>query len=159
MADGGSITDEDTMKKAMRRKAMHNLDSSGMHSSSKSFLSFSSSVISSKLNSLGIKLGSNEKEVSISTRVLRHMEFDHTTVIPKASTVFDSTYLDEDEAIATSDGQLLSHLVGEVSEVGLDEEDLYSLYELKASRRKSKSFSNKKPRKRSKNSKSSIVSQ
>jgi hypothetical protein len=147
------------LKKAMRRKAAHNLDSPGMPSSSKSFLSFSSPVISSKLNSLGIKLGSNEKEVSVSTRVLRHMEFDCTTVIPKASTLLDSTYLDEEEANATSDGQLLSHLVGEVSEVVLDEEDFYSLLELKASRRKSKSSSNKKPRKRSKFSKSPIVSQ
>jgi hypothetical protein len=41
--------------------------------------------------------------------------------------VLESSYLDEDEATATSDGQLLSHFVGEVSEVGLDEEDLYSL--------------------------------
>jgi hypothetical protein len=76
------------------------------------------------------------------------MEFDRLTVIPKALTMLDSTYLDEDEAIATSDGQFFSHLVGEMSEVGLDEDDLYSLYELKASRQKSKSPSNKKPRKR-----------
>jgi hypothetical protein len=126
---------------------------------SKSFLSFSSPGISSKLNSLGVSLGSSVNEVSVSTRVLKHMEFDRLTVIPKASTVLDSTYLDEEEAIATSDGQLLSHLVGEVSEVGLDEDDLYSLYELMASRRKSKSSPNKKPRKRSKISKSPIVSQ
>jgi hypothetical protein len=87
------------------------------------------------------------------------MEFDRLPVIPKVSTMLDSTYLDEEEAIATSYGQLLSHLVGEVSEVGLDEEDVYSLYELKASHRKSKSSSNKKLRKRSKKSKSPIVSQ
>jgi hypothetical protein len=76
------------------------------------------------------------------------MEFDRLMVIPKVSTVLDSTYVDEEEAIATSDGQLLSNLVGEVSEVDLDDDDLYSLYELKASRRKSKSSSNKKSRKR-----------
>jgi hypothetical protein len=75
------------------------------------------------------------------------MEFDHLTVIPKASTMLDTTYLDGDEAIATTDGQLLSHLVGEVSEVGLDEDGLYSLYELKAFDWKSKFSSNKKPRK------------
>jgi hypothetical protein len=125
----------------------------------RSFLSFSSLVISSKLNGLGVSLGGSDKEISISTRVLKHMEFDRFTVIPKASTRLDSTYLDEDEAIATSDGQLLSHLVGEVSEVGLDEDDMYSLYELKASRRKSKSPSNKKPRKRSKIPKYPIDSQ
>jgi hypothetical protein len=50
-ADGGTVTDEDTMQKAMHRKAAKNLDFDGMISShkSKSFLSFSSSVISSKL--------------------------------------------------------------------------------------------------------------
>jgi hypothetical protein len=160
-ADGGTMTDEDTMQKAMRRKATKNLDFDGMISSprSKSFLSFSSPVISSKLNGLGVSLGSSDKEISVSTRVLKHMEFDCITVILKASTRLDSTYLDEDEAIATSDGQLLSHLVGEVSEVGLDEDDMYSLYDLKASRRKSKSPSSKKPRKRSKIPKYPIVSQ
>ena len=126
---------------------------------SKSFLLFSSHVISSKHNSLGVSLGSSEKEISVSTRVFKHMEFNRLMVIPKDSTMLDSTYLDEEEAISTSDGQLLSHLVGEVSEVGLDEDDLYSLYELKASRRKSKSSSNKKPRKRSKIPKFPIVSQ
>jgi hypothetical protein len=160
-ADGGTVTDEDSMQKVMRRKAAQNLDYAGMMSSHKSkfFLSFSSPAISSKLNSLGVNLGSSENEISVSTRVLKHMEFDRLTVIPKASTTLDSTYLDEEEAISTSDGQLLSHLVGEVSEVGLDEDDLYSLYELKASRRKTKSSSNKKPWKRSTISKSPIASQ
>jgi hypothetical protein len=45
---------------------------------------------------------------------------------------------------------LLSHRVGSVLEVGLDEDGLCSLYEFKASSRKSKSSSNKKPRKRTK---------
>jgi hypothetical protein len=157
--DGASATDEDSLKKAMHRKAALNLDSHGMLKSSKSFLSFSSSSINSKLNSVGISLGSNANQINVSTRVLRHMEFDRLTVIPKASTQVDTTYLDEEDANTTSDGQLLSHLVGVVSEVGLDEHGLNSLYELKASNRKSKSSSNKKPRKRSKFSKSPIVSQ
>ena len=67
------------------------------------------------------------------------MEFDRLTVIPKASTVLTATYLDDEEAIATSDGQLLSHLIGEVSEIDLDEDGSCSLYELKASDQKSKS--------------------
>jgi hypothetical protein len=66
------------------------------------------------------------------------MEFHHLTVIPNALILLESTYLDEDEGIATSDVQLLCHLVGEVSEVGLDNDGLYSLHELKASGRKSK---------------------
>ena len=83
--------------------------------------------------------------------VRRHMEFDRLTVIPKASAMSPATYLDEDDANATSDGQLLSHLVGEVSEVGLDVDS--PLYELKESARKSKSSSNKRSKKRSKLSK------
>ena len=86
------------------------------------------------------------------------MEFDRLTVIPKVSNGLSCTYLDEEEANATTDGQLLSHLIGEVSEIGLDEDGLCSLYELKASGRKSKSPSSK-CRKRSKSSKSPIVSQ
>jgi hypothetical protein len=70
----------------------------------KYFCSFSLHVISSKLNSLGVSLGSIYKEIDVSTRVLKHMEFDRLTVIPKVSTMLDSTYLDEEEAIATSDG-------------------------------------------------------
>jgi hypothetical protein len=52
------------------------------------------------------------------------MEFDRLAIVPKASTMLESTYLDEDEEIAISDGQVLSHLVGEVSEVGLDDDRL-----------------------------------
>ena len=87
------------------------------------------------------------------------MEFDRPAVIPNASTMSDTTYLDEEEANATADGQLLSHLVGVVSEVGLDEDELSSLYELKASGRKSRSSSNRKSQKPRKRAKSSIVSQ
>ena len=54
--------------------------------------------------------------------------------------------------------QLLSHLIGDLSEVGLDEDGLSSLYELTATGRKSKSASNMVSRKRAKFSKSPIVS-
>jgi hypothetical protein len=43
------------------------------------------------------------------------------------------TELDEEEANATLDGQLLSSLVGVVSEIDLDEARLGSLFELQAS--------------------------
>jgi hypothetical protein len=61
--DGCVATDEDTMKKAMRRKADMNLDYSGMNSKSSSFISLSTPIISSKLNTVGIKLGKNANEV------------------------------------------------------------------------------------------------
>jgi hypothetical protein len=105
-ADGGTMTDEDSMQKAMRRKVAQNLDFVGMNSYHKliSFLSVSSPVISAKLNSLGVRLDSNEKEIFVSTRVLKHMELDRLMVIPKVLIVLGSTHLDEEEAIATSDG-------------------------------------------------------
>jgi hypothetical protein len=162
-ADGESVTDEDSLQKAMRRKAERNLDYSGTisPSKSKSFLSFSTPIISSKLGSVGVKLGNNEKEISVSSNALRRMEVDRLTVIPKGSASSHTTYVDEEEAIATSDGQLLSQLIGEVSDVILDEARLSSLYELKATGRKSGSCSNrngKMPKKRAKVSPSPIVS-
>jgi hypothetical protein len=155
-ASGASATDEDSMIKAMRRKAERNLDSPGILSSSKSFLSFSTPVISSKLANVGISLGSSRQEVSFSSNVLRHMEVDRLTVTPKVAGFPDASLDEEEELHATVDGQLLSHLVGEVSEVDFDETGLASVYELKASGRKSKS---QRARKRSRVSKSPIVSQ
>ena len=64
--------------------------------------------------------------------------------------------MEEEELHAIVDGQLLSHLVGEVSEVVFDETRLDSLFELKASGRKSKS---QKSRRRQRVPKSNIVSQ
>jgi hypothetical protein len=140
-ADGAKATDEDTMTKAMRRKAAINLDPCGMNSSSKSFLPFSDNVISSKLASVGVSLGSNKNDISISAKALRHMEFDRLRVNPKVSAKSESSTHDEEELSATLDGQLLTHLVGEVAEVDLDEMMLSSVYDLKASSRKSKAKS------------------
>ena len=83
-ADGATATDEDSMRRAMRRKVEYNLDSHGMDMSSKSFLSFCPSSISSKFNNVGISLGSDSNQVSVSTRVLRHIEFDRLTEIGRA---------------------------------------------------------------------------
>ena len=69
--------------------------------------------------------------------------------------------LDDDEATDNVDGQLLSHIVGEVSEVSLDETMLGSVYDLQASSRKSKKTSGKKnsrSRKLTKSNKSPKVS-
>ena len=56
------------------------------------------------------------------------------------------------------DGQLLSSLVGVVSEVGLDETEPRSLYDLRASGRKSRTSAEKRSSKRPKVSKSKIIS-
>jgi hypothetical protein len=155
--DGSVATDEDTMAKAMRRKAALNLDDNGMCSKSSSFISLPTSVLSSKLNTVGIKLGKNLNEVNLSANVLRHMEYDRLTVDPKLRDIVDITELDKEEANATLDGQLLSSLVGVVSEIDLDESRLGSLFELQASGRKSRKSSNKKPSKRVNVTKSKIV--
>jgi hypothetical protein len=113
------------------------------------------------LSNVGIKLGFNEKDILVSSNVLRRMEVDRLTVTPKVSTLSHTTYVDEEEAIAQTDGQLLSQLIGEVSDVILDEARLSLLYEQKAYGRKSGSCSKKKgkkPMKRAKVSPSAIVS-
>jgi hypothetical protein len=90
------------------------------------------------------------------------MEFDRIKCIPKFSSIKNvSLSEDEDDAYAITDGQLLSHLIGEVSEVGTDEAMPGSMYDLKASDRKSKSSRGRKgskPVKKAKLSKTCIVS-
>jgi hypothetical protein len=105
-ADGASTTDEDSLLRAMRRKAEINLDYSCMitPSKAKSFLYFSMLDISTKLSNVGIKLGINEKDILVSSNVLRRMEVDRLTVTPKVSTLSRTTYVDEEEAIAQTDG-------------------------------------------------------
>jgi hypothetical protein len=156
--DGSVATDEDTMQKAMRRKAAMNLDYSGMTLQPSSFISLSTPVLSSKLNAVGIKLGKNVNAINVYANVLRHMEYDRLTVDPKLQNVVDNTELDEEETNATLDGQLLSSLVGVVSEIDLNKAILGFLYKLQASGRKSRKSPNRKPSKRIKVPKSKIVS-
>jgi hypothetical protein len=142
--DGLGVTDEDMMQKAMRRKAVKNLDTSGMKSSSASFILFSDSKISSNLSSVGVSLGSHPEHISVSANVLRHLEHEHLTVISKTSTGLETPIVEEDEVDVISDGQLLSAIVGSISEVDLEQSGLDSFYDLKASRRNSKSSADKK---------------
>jgi hypothetical protein len=98
--DGASVTDEDSMLSSMSRKAQLNLDYSGIASPSKakSFLSFSMPDINSKLGNVGVKIGSTEKEIVVSSNVLRRMEVHRLTVTPKVSTFSNTTYVDDEEA-------------------------------------------------------------
>jgi hypothetical protein len=159
VADDGSVaTDEETLKKVMRRKAAKNLDFAGMEPSSSSFISLPTSALSSKLNSVGISLGNSSCEINISANVLRHMEYDRLTVSPKSQNIVDNTEIDDEEVIATLDGQLLSSLVSVVLEVDFNDSMLGSFYKLKASGCKSKSTSMLKSQKRVRVPKSKIVS-
>jgi hypothetical protein len=135
-----------------------NLDTAGMKNSSSSFTDFSTSCISFNLSSIGVSLGSNSYEVSVSGNVLRHLEYDRFTVTPKVSTVLEQSSLEDDEEDTSLEGKLPSALVGVISEVDLKESELSSLYELKASRRNSKSSAEKKHRNFNKATKSKIVS-
>jgi hypothetical protein len=162
VADDGSMDkDEDSLAKVMPSKAAQNLNNQGITSSPRSFLDFSSTAIVSKLNKVGVSLGKNEKDISISTNALKHLEYERLKVTPRVSSESFASHTDEEELHATSDGQLLTHLVGAVSDVGLDEPGLSSLIELTTSGRKSKTARSKKygkTHKRAKCSKSTIVS-
>jgi hypothetical protein len=105
--DGASVTDDDFMLQAMRRKTELNLDYSGIVSPSKakSFLSFSTPDINSKLGSVGVKIGNNEKEIVVSSNVLRRIEVDRLTVTPKVSNFLHTTYVDDEEETVSTDGQ------------------------------------------------------
>ena len=112
-----------------------------------SFFAFSSSKISPNLAKLGLNLGRIEDEFVVSTNAMKHMEYDRLKVYPCASSRSVTTPLVDDEVNAIIDGQLLSHLVGEVKKVDLDEDELGSIYDLHASGRTSKSAKDKKNKK------------
>jgi hypothetical protein len=99
----------------MWHKEAQNLDFSGINSSSSSFIPFSTSVLSSQLNRVGISLGRNVHEINVSANVLKHMEYDLLKVSPKLQNIVNTTNLDIEDAIATVDSKHLSNLIGYVS--------------------------------------------
>ena len=108
-------------------------------------------------------MGSNFNSIAVSTKALRHLEYDRLIVTSKVSCKSFTPHPDEEELQDTLDVQLLANLVGEFTEGGLDEAMQSSLYDLRASHRKSKANSSKKnnkisPRKKAKISTSPIVS-
>jgi hypothetical protein len=107
--DGSADTDEDMMQKAMHRKAEKNLDVSG-NKKSASFIKFLDSHISSNLTRVGVSLGSHSRDIAVSANVLRHLEYERLTVIPKVSTGAETIILEEEED--ETDGHLLSSLLG-----------------------------------------------
>jgi hypothetical protein len=82
-------------------------------------------------------------------------------VISKVSALSHTTYVHDNKAITTTDGQLLSQLIGKVLDVIMNEARLGLLYELEASGQLSGSCSSKKGKKHKKRIKvspSAIVS-
>jgi hypothetical protein len=109
------------------------------------FLSFSTPNISANLSGVGVSLGNSEREIVVATKAPRRIEFDRFKFTLKVSSKSDITLIDDEEELhANTNGQLLSHLVGEVSEVDLDVVMVGSIYDLKASSQKSRSSSTKK---------------
>ena len=84
---------------------------------------------------------------------MNHVEYDRRRVSPSVLKRPVVSPIDDDEANDTIDGQLLSHLVGEVTEVDLDEARLGSFDDLYASGRRSKSTRNNKKHASRKNAK------
>ena len=73
-ADGSAVTDEDSIAKAMRRKALLNGQlTPGMSSKPKSFLSLSTHQLSTRLHKVGVTMGRDEKEVVVSANALKHV--------------------------------------------------------------------------------------
>lgn len=158
-ANGATVSDEDSMTNVMRRQVAHNLDSAAGISPSKSFLSFSSSRISSNLNHLGVTMGKHVEEVGVLARALKHVEFDRLKISSKRSSPTANLKTEElEEVHDVYDGQLLAHLVNEVNEVGLDDERLGSMFcDLRMSSHKSKSHLLKKKQKPSKKVKVTLI--
>jgi hypothetical protein len=74
-----------------------------------------------------VSLGNSIEAISVSTKALRCMEFDRLKCTPMISSKSDTSLIDDDgDVYAVSDGPLLTHLVGEVLEVGLDDVSLGS---------------------------------
>ena len=110
---------------------------------------------------VGFGLGKSNSEVHVTVKALKNMEVDRLSAAPKSKNYPLVTQLDDDDEEDDFDGHLLAQIVGSVTEVGLDEDRLGSLCELKASTRKSKTHFKAKintPSKRARVTKSPIVS-
>ena len=72
---------------------------------------------------MGVSLGHNEKEVQVSVRALKQMEFDRLKVAPRLYTFSNPLVSDEEDVDADvdHDGKLLSHLVKDTTEVDLED--------------------------------------
>ena len=108
------------MARAMRRAASRSLDLQGTPSH-KSFLYFNNFRVASNITSLGVSVGRSEKEVEASVRAIKNLEFDRLAIAPKASSVIDPLMSDEEDVHESHDGQLLSHLIKDRTEVNLDD--------------------------------------
>jgi hypothetical protein len=117
--------------------------------SSISFVGMPSDLCAKKLQSVGFKLGEGcTSSVNVSINALKRIEIDRKklqlTQKEKANSGIVELEEISDDDVAESTGDLLSHLIQEVSEVDFDEEDLDTrICDLKVCPRKSKSKKDK----------------
>lgn len=129
--DGIAAGDDDSLLKAMKRKALHNLDdsfagrevsatNSKQHSASHKTSSSEGTVINSSpslpslhydfvasnLSSLGVSLGNSHDEISFSLNALKHIEVDRTKATNKTSECNHSKHVfSEVDHFTTSDDE------------------------------------------------------
>lgn len=153
---GIAMTDEDSLSKAMRRKAICNLDGpvkelAVINSPSSSdttpasppqskhvfsITSLPDDRVSSHLSNVGVSLGSSSSDITISINKLKHIELDRSIAAPKINgshQPFKNQTLEKDNPFDASDDEdteldssLLAHLVKDVSEADLDDVDMSS---------------------------------
>jgi hypothetical protein len=153
-SDGISKGDEDMLEKSMKRTAWKNLDGpalqqpSPVQSKSKAISIFESLPTDrcvDNLQRLGFSMGSSKQESTLAIKALKRIDIDRTKVEPKLSApnnlmqpdlIFSDLSDDED---SRSDSVLLAHLAKDISEIGLEDDDLdIKICDLMAHSRKSK---------------------
>jgi hypothetical protein len=142
------------LEKSMKRTAWKNLDRpavqqpSPAQSKSKTlsiFESLPSDRCVDNLQRLGFSMGSSKQESTLAINALKRIDIDRTKVEPKISApnnlmqpdlIFSDLSDDED---SRSDSVLLAHLAKDISEIGLEDDDLdIKICDLMAHSRKSK---------------------
>jgi hypothetical protein len=85
-------SDEDTMSKAQRLAAKHNMEISEC-----SFVSFKPKIITTNLNNVGIRLSRNDNEVLKSVEAIKNMEVDRLIISTNSSSSVHCIDLDKEE--------------------------------------------------------------
>jgi hypothetical protein len=138
-SDGISVGDEDMLQKSMKRTAWKNLDgpapqqassSDGKSNSTRTLDALPSDMWVSRLQGLGFLLGKTKQETTPAIKALKRIDIDRTRVEAKRRDLNKPNGSDSnpfelsDDEDTRSDSALLAHLVGDISEVCFDDEEL-----------------------------------
>lgn len=90
-----------------------------------SFSALPNVICSRNLKNLGLLLDSNNAMINLAINALKDIEVDRSSVAPISKTPTDLSYPNySDDEDTRTDGALLAHLVGDISEVDFHEADL-----------------------------------